>query len=79
MQNYELHCVLLLRLTRLAFPGEPQHSAVVSVSEQVGEAEVAPVFLRVQTQQFLRTDEQRKQRVLCILFSHHLKGHRQTD
>ncbi|TNN75340.1 hypothetical protein EYF80_014387 [Liparis tanakae] len=53
--------------------GEPQHAAVVSVGEQVGQAEVAPVVLGVQAQQFLRPDEQRGQRIVFIFLRHHLE------
>lgn len=61
-------------LTGLALPGEPQNPAVVSVGEQVRQAEVAPVGVRVQTQQFLRPDEQWRQRIVLILLGHYLRN-----
>lgn len=70
-------CVTVKRLTGLALPGEPQDAAVVSVSEQVGQTEVAPVVLRVQTQKFLRPYVQRIQGIILILLSHHLEGDKQ--
>lgn len=69
--------VLLLQPTGFTLPGEPQHSAVVSVSEHVGQAEVSPVFLREKTQQFLWSDKQRMQRIRLIRCHHHLEKQRQ--
>lgn len=43
-----VHCFrlgVMVELTRFALPGEAQHSAVVSVGEQVGQTELAPVVL----------------------------------
>lgn len=74
MKNHDVSFVLLLWLTCLAFPGEAEHSTVVPVGEHIRQAEVAPVVLREQTQQLLRPDEQRRQRVRFILFGHHLHG-----
>lgn len=43
-----VHCFrlgVMVELTRFALPGEAEHSTVVSVSEQEGQTELAPVLL----------------------------------
>lgn len=45
---YMIRCLdsgIMVGLTSFALPGESQHPTVVSVSEQVGQAELAPVAL----------------------------------
>lgn len=66
----------MVRLTRFALPGEAEYAAVVSVCEQVGQTELAPVVLWEQAQQFLRPDVESREAIIFILFCHHLQSQR---
>lgn len=66
----------MVELTRFALPGETQHTAVVSVSEQVGQTELAPVVLWEKAQQFFDPDVERREAVIFILLCQNLSSHK---